>query len=125
MSTSSEKYPSGADKRRMNTYAAKVMGIGVAFKAVIMATVVSFLAAETNTTFAQAVFLVLISATATGIFGLIIVLIQTHAEKGLHQRIDYLETKANVIDSTTQQTKTTTEEVASAVKDAAIKEAAK
>jgi cytochrome c biogenesis protein CcdA len=112
MSTSSAKSQSGA-KRRMNSYAAKVMALGVGIKAVIMGTVVTILAA---TTFLQSVLLVLISATATGVFGLVIVLIQNHAEQRFHRRIDYLEQKADKIDTTTTETKEKAEEVAGVIK---------
>lgn len=76
----------------MNYYAAKVMGIGVMFKAIVMGTLVSILAV---TSFVQSVVLVLVSATATGIFGLIIVLIQVHSERALHERMDRVETQIN------------------------------
>jgi len=53
-----------------------------------MATVVSLLAA---TAFWQSLVLVIVSATATGIFGILIVIIQTHSEKAIHARLDQLE----------------------------------
>jgi hypothetical protein len=85
------------------SYAAKVITAGVMVKAVLMATVVELLAIGG---FGRSIILVLVSATATGIFGLIIVLVQTHAEAGLHQRLDSLERqvdqKASEINVTTE-----------------------
>lgn len=60
------------------------------------------------TPFEQSLILILVSASATGVFGLIIVLIQVHSEKALHERMDTLEGKAdNVV--------TTTDKIATAV----------
>lgn len=53
-----------------------------------MASIVEILGVSS---FGKSIILVLVSATATGIFGLLIVLIQTHAEKGLHERMDKIE----------------------------------
>jgi hypothetical protein len=74
------------------SYAAKVITAGVMLKAVVMGTLVSLLAV---TAFTQSIILVLVSATATGIFGLLIVLVQTHSEARLHQRINDLETQVD------------------------------
>lgn len=74
--------------RRKMPYPAKIMTIGVLFKAVVMGTLVTILAA---TSFAQSIILVLVSATATGIFGMVIVLIQARSERGIHDRISDVE----------------------------------
>lgn len=66
------------------------MAIGVTFKAILMAGIVTLLAA---TSFAQSVILVLISATATGIFGIVIVIIQMKSDKGIHDRINEIQTQ--------------------------------
>jgi hypothetical protein len=75
------------------SYAAKVVTLGVMFKAIVMGLLVSLLAV---TAFDRSIILVLVSATATGIFGILIVLIQTHSEARLHMRIDALETQVDV-----------------------------
>lgn len=72
-------------------YGAKVISLAVALKAVLMASVVTLLA---STTFGQSLILVLVSATATGIFGVLIVLIQVRSERNLHARLDTLERRA-------------------------------
>lgn len=63
-----------------------------------MASIVTLLAA---TSFVQSIILVLVSATATGIFGIIIVLIQMKADAGIHARIneiqDQIDTKSDEI----------------------------
>lgn len=69
-------------------FAAKVIIPGVIGKAVLMATLVTVLAI---TSFAQSIILVLVSATATGLFGILIVIIQVHSERSIHNRIDRLE----------------------------------
>lgn len=93
-------------------YAAKVMSIGVVFKAIVMSTLVTVLAA---TTFGQSIILVLVSATATGIFGLIIVLIQVKSEQHLHDRVNQMEkqinVKANQITAKTEEAVQATKEV--------------
>lgn len=76
-------------------FAAKAISLGVIGKAILMGTLVSVLAV---TSFTQSIILVLVSACATGVFGLIIVLIQTHAEKEMHRRLDGLERKTKSID---------------------------
>lgn len=92
--------------RRKMPYPAKIMATGVVFKAVIMATLVTVIAA---TTFIQSIILVLVSATATGIFGLVIVLIQVHSERGLHERINKMETQ---IDTKSDEIKTQASDIA-------------
>jgi Flp pilus assembly protein TadB len=76
-------------------FAAKVIGPAVALKAILMGVLVTLLAAAG---FVQSLILVLVSATATGIFGIVIVVIQTHSERNLHRRLDTLEEKANTIE---------------------------
>lgn len=73
-----------------------------------MGTLVSVLAI---TAFTQSIILVLVSATATGIFGLIICLIQTHSEARLHERLDHLESRATEVVEKTEQVQTTTDQV--------------
>lgn len=69
-------------------FGAKVITAAVIVKAVLMASIVTLVAA---TTFAQSIVLVLISAAATGVFGIAIVLIQVHSERTIHRRLDILE----------------------------------
>lgn len=80
------------------SYAAKVVTLGVMLKAIIMGTLVSLLAVSA---FGKSIILVLVSATATGIFGILIVLIQTHSEARIHERLtaveSQIETKSNEI----------------------------
>jgi divalent metal cation (Fe/Co/Zn/Cd) transporter len=78
------------------SFSAKLISAGVIGKAILMGVLVSVLAV---TSFEKSIILVLVSACATGIFGIIIVLIQTHAEAGLHQRIDSLEGKTDALDT--------------------------
>ncbi len=73
------------------SYAAKVISAGVAVKAVLMGVLVSILAV---TSFTKSIVLVLVSALATGVFGVMIVLKKAHAERSLHVRLDRLEDKA-------------------------------
>ncbi len=79
---------------RRASYAAKVMSLGVFAKAVLMASVVTIVGA---TTFGESLILVLVSASATGVFALLVVLIQVRAERSLHARIDALEEKGTEI----------------------------
>jgi ABC-type bacteriocin/lantibiotic exporter with double-glycine peptidase domain len=74
------------------SFASKVITGGVFAKAILMGTLVTIIAA---TSFYQSVILVLVSATATGIFGILIVIIQTHSERAIHARIDALDSKAD------------------------------
>lgn len=76
-------------------FAAKVIAPAVAIKALLMGVLVTVLAAAG---FVQSLILVLVSATATGVFGIVIVVIQTHSERNLHHRMDVLEDKANAIE---------------------------
>lgn len=94
------------------SFASKMIASGVLFKALLMGILVSLLAV---TSFEKSVALVLVSASATGIFGIIIVLIQTHSEARLHKRIDLLEGKADKIDSATTTTLEKTETIEQAV----------
>jgi len=83
------------------SYAGKLITAGVIVKAVLMGTLVGLLAASD---FLDSLALVLVSATATGVFGILIVLIQVKAERGLHERMDKIEsnieTKADAIQTT-------------------------
>jgi hypothetical protein len=67
---------------------------GVIGKAILIGVLVEVLAL---TSFTRSIILVLVSAAATGIFGIIIVVVQTHAEANLHRRIDALEGKADTV----------------------------
>lgn len=80
-------------------FAAKMVTAGIMGKAVLMATAVSVLVA--SATFAESLILVIVSATATGIFGLLIVFVQVHSERNLHERIDRLEETAGHAVATT------------------------
>lgn len=102
-------------------FAAKVIIPGVFAKAVLMATLVTILAV---TSFVQSVILVLVSATATGIFGILIVIIQIHSERGLHERMDKLEetTQVAVTQAKEEVTSTVQEQVTQA-KDEVITKA--
>jgi hypothetical protein len=73
------------------SFASKAVSAGVAAKALLMGALVSLLGA---TTFADSIVLVLVSATATGVFGIIIVLIQTHSDAAVHRRLDELQARA-------------------------------
>lgn len=79
-------------------YAAKVVTLGVMLKAIVIGTLVSLLAVSA---FGKSIILVLVSATATGVFGILIVLIQTHFEARIHERLNavesQIETKSNEI----------------------------
>jgi hypothetical protein len=100
--------------RRMQlSFATKMITTGVLIKAVLMGAAVSLLAV---TSFEKSVALVLISASATGIFGIIIVLIQTHSEARLHDRIDHLESRADQIVEKSDIVKEQTQVIAEAVK---------
>lgn len=88
------------------SFAGKIVTLGVIAKALVMGIMVSLLAV---TSFEKSIVLVVVSATATGIFGILIVLIQIHSERAIHRRIDSLEikteeakeeVKAQVIEST-------------------------
>lgn len=96
-----------------SSYGAKVLAAGVAAKAVVMSALVTLLAA---TAFWQSLVLVIVSAVATGIFALLVVLIQTHSERELHGRIDRLEqrTVTKVEKKIDEQTKTIVEHVSTA-----------
>lgn len=83
-------------------FAAKVIMAAVVAKALLMGILVSQVVAEAN--FAQSLILVVVSATATGIFGVVIVLVQAHSEREMHARIDQLEGKADKVVETTQAT---------------------
>jgi hypothetical protein len=74
------------------SYSARLVAAAVAAKAALMGVLVSILASSAP--FAEAVVLVLISAAATGVFGIVIVLVQTHAEAAMHRRLDKLEEQA-------------------------------
>lgn len=78
------------------SHGAKVIGAGVIAKAVLMGVLVTVLAVEP---FLESLALVLVSACATGIFGLVIVLVQVHAERELHGRMDRLEERGQRIES--------------------------
>lgn len=73
------------------SYGAKLVTAAVGAKAVLMSAVVTVLGA---TTFLQSLALVLVSATATGVFGAVIVIVQARAERALHDRMDTLGAKA-------------------------------
>ncbi len=88
-------------------YAAKVMALGVFIKAILMVAVVTTVAA---TTFGQSLILVLVSACATGVFALLVVLIQTRSDRRLHERLDRLETsQAREIAAQTRELSTVVE----------------
>lgn len=74
------------------SYAAKVVTVGVMLKAIVMGTLVSLLAVSA---FGKSLILVVVSATATGIFGILIVLIQTHSEARIHERLNAVEDQIN------------------------------
>jgi Flp pilus assembly protein protease CpaA len=82
-------------------YASKVMTLGVLVKAVLISALVTVLGA---TTFLQSIILVLVSAAATGVFALLVVLIQTHSERAMHERIDKLESRAGEAQSIAEGT---------------------
>lgn len=92
------------------SYGAKMMAAGVGVKAVVMAGVVTLLAA---TTFWESVVLVLISAIATGCFAIVVVMVQARSERSLHDRLDRLErqTTVSVARKLEEQTKTIVESV--------------
>lgn len=77
--------------------APKLIALGVVAKAVLMTAVVTILGA---TTFLESLALILTSATATGIFGLLIVIVQVRGERALHQRMDTIEKKADNVQVT-------------------------
>lgn len=93
------------------SFATKVIVPGVVGKAVLMGTLVSVLAV---TSFGKSLILVLVSATATGIFGILIVLIQVHSERAIHKRMDKLEesTQTAVTQAKDEVTSKTDEAVA-------------
>ncbi len=95
---------------RLN-YGAKVLAIGVTVKAVLMSLMVTLLAA---TAFWQSLVLVVVSAAVTGIFAVLVVVVQANAERSLRARLDRLEhrTVATVQQSLEQQTKAIVESVA-------------
>lgn len=102
------------------TYATKVISLGVIGKAVLMGTLVTLLAA---TSFTQSIILVLVSATATGIFGVLIVTIQVHSERVLHSRMDRLEesTQIAVTQAKKEVTSTVQEQVTQAKEEVITK----
>lgn len=81
------------------SFAGKVITAGVVTKGIIMGSLISILAIAD---FTESLILVIVSATVTGIFGLLICLIQVRAEKGIHTRMDFLEKKATEVDQTTK-----------------------
>jgi hypothetical protein len=83
------------------SYGAKVMVIGVSVKAVLMSAVVTVLAA---TSFQQSLILVIVSATATGVFALLAVIIQTHSAQGMYERLERLERRAGEAKVIAQET---------------------
>lgn len=85
------------------------MAVGVTLKALLMTSVVLLLGA---TTFLESLALVLVSATATGVFGLLIVLIQVRSERSLHKRMDTLEVKATDAATKAAVTAETTQTIA-------------
>lgn len=93
------------------SYSAKVLTAGVTVKAVLMSALVTLLAA---TAFWQSVVLVAVSAAITGVFAVLVVVVQVHAEKALHSRLDRLEdrTRTTVERRLEEQTKTIVESVA-------------
>lgn len=97
----------------MASFPARVITGAVFLKALTMGILVSLLGA---TTFVQSILLVLVSATATGIFGILIVVIQVHSERSLHYRMDHLEERATEIvtksDIVKEQTQVIAEKVA-------------
>jgi low affinity Fe/Cu permease len=95
------------------SYAAKLISAGVAVKAVLMGVLVSIVAA--STTFTESIVLVLVSALATGAFGIIIVLVQTHAERAMHKRLDNLEAKADTAADRATVAAEKTEKIAEAI----------
>lgn len=102
--------------RHKMPYAGKIMTIGVLLKAVVMGSLVTLLA---TTSFVQSIILVLVSATATGIFGLLIVLIQVHSERNIHDRLDKVENrvdeKAGEIKAQAQDIADKTDQIATVV----------
>lgn len=97
---------------RKVSYGAKLITAGVAAKAVLMGVLVSLLAVAP---FVESIVLVLVSACATGIFGLIIVLVQVRAERELHGRMDRLEEKADTAAIAADTAATTADTIAKAV----------
>lgn len=75
------------------SYATKVVTLGVSLKAILMGVAVSLLAV---TAFEKSIILILISASATGIFGILIVLIQTRSEARIHERLNTVENQINI-----------------------------
>lgn len=86
------------------SFAAKVITLGVVFKALLMGIIVEVLAL---TSFQRSIILVLVSATATGIFGILIVLIQVHSEKQIHDRIDQVQEQIDIKSDEIKQQATT------------------
>lgn len=97
---------------RRVSYGAKVITAGVALKAALMGTLVSVLAVAP---FVESLVLVLVSAAATGVFAVLVVLIQVHSERNLHERLDWLEGAADRLEQKADEVKATTETVAEAV----------
>lgn len=81
------------------SFQSKMVTAGVMGKALLMGILVSLLAFSS---FEKSVILVLVSATATGIFGIIIVIVQSHFAREIHDRIDAMEdrTKQTVVETT-------------------------
>lgn len=94
------------------SYGAKVITAGVLLKAVLMGTLVSLLAVAG---FEASLILVLVSACATGVFGILIVLIQTHSEKGLHERMERLEQTGSRIEAQAGEATAVAQTIADAV----------
>lgn len=95
------------------SFASKVIAGGVFVKALIMGILVALLA---TTTFERSIVLVLVSATATGFFGILIVLIQVHSERNIHRRIDALETTTtDVVTQAKDEVTTKTDEAVTQV----------
>lgn len=95
----------------LHSYGAKVLAVGVTVKAVLMAAILTLLA---DAAFWQSIVIALVSATATGVFAVLVVVIQIHSERTLHDRIDRLErqTKTAVQTKLDEQTRTIVETVA-------------
>ena len=98
---------------RRVSYGAKVITAGVAFKAVIMGLFVSLLAIAP---FFESLILVLVSACATGVFGLLIVLVQSHQDRAIHERMERLEGSASRIEAQAGEATAVAQTIAEAVK---------
>lgn len=68
----------------------KAMGAFVVVKSVVL----GISAALIDVAFVKAAILVVLSAVVTGVFGLVVALIQDRADRRVHARLDALEAKA-------------------------------